>query len=425
MSDHRTLRILRTSLALVALAVGLVLLGLAVAGPASAASAPPASMKDAVVKAGEDITIARGETAAGAVAFGGDITVNGTVQDAVVAFGGDITVNGTTRNAVVAFGGDVVLGPTAVVGANMSSSEDSIVAFGGSVTSAPGARVVGQTKTFDGPGWGAAVGWVTQRTVFRPWWGFSVIGWVMQTAIFLVLALVAAALMPTQMRAAQRQLGRQPWASLGWGALTFFIVVPAILVVLVISVIGLLLVVPYALFVTLAYFFVTTSVGAFIAQRVLSGGGRKDNLMLAVTLGVVGTTIVSRIPVAGPLVLAAMMVFGSGAAVLAVVEWRRDRRPAAITDAAGAAAYPATAPVAPADTTFATQALPPVALADAPVATQALPTVVLVEAARPALPTTALIETVSGPQVPPPAWTDQPPDPEPPEPPEHLAGEAT
>ena len=37
----------------------------------------------------------------------------------------------------------------------------------------------------------------------------------------------------------------------------------------------------------LAYFFVTTGVAAFLAQKVLTGFGGKENLMLAVTIGVV------------------------------------------------------------------------------------------------------------------------------------------
>jgi len=324
---------------LLALTALLVLLGLAIAGPAAAAGESPTPAasaavdlrtRDTVVKAGEDVTIVAGESVATAVAFGGDVIVHGTV-----------------RNTVVAFGGDIRLGSTARVGTDMSAEDATVVAIGGTVTRASGAEVTGQTQTFDSAGWGDALGWAAQRVAFTPWWGLSLVGWVVQTAFFLVLALVAAALMPNQMRAVRRHLGRRPWASLGWGALSFFLIVPAVLVVLVISIVGLLLVIPYVLFVTLAYFFVTTAVGAFIAQRVLSGGGRKENLMLAVTLGVVGTTIVSRIPVAGPLLIAVMMVFGSGAAVLAVAEWRRARKQAAAAQAAalaGATADPATAP---------------------------------------------------------------------------------
>ena len=179
--------------------------------------------------------------------------------------------------------------------------------------------------------------------LFSPLLGFSFFGWVVQTAFFLVLALVAAALMPRQLRGVQRQLGRKPWASLGWGALAFFLVAPAILVVLVISIVGLLLVLPYGLFILLAYFFVTTGVGAFLAQKVLTGFGGKENLMLAVTIGVVGTTVVSRIP-----------VDRTGAAdrddglrlrrrLLGVAEWRRGRREAAAAQTAANAAAAAAA----------------------------------------------------------------------------------
>ena len=48
-----------------------------------------------------------------------------------------------------------------------------------------------------------------------------------------------------------------------------------------ISVVGLLVVIPYVLFALLAYLFVTTAVAAFVAQRVLTGSGQNDNLMLA------------------------------------------------------------------------------------------------------------------------------------------------
>jgi hypothetical protein len=76
--------------------------------------------------------------------------------------------------------------------------------------------------------------------------------------------------------------------------------------------------------------------------------------MLAVTVGVVGTTVVSRIPVAGPLVLVVMMVMGTGAAVLGFAQHRRARREAEAARTAMAAAAtglrdpaPATAYITP------------------------------------------------------------------------------
>ena len=375
MRDDRILRVLRPSLALAALAAVVVLLGLAIAGPAHAAAESPtpaatkpadaakpakapkpatpsalstrgiASQGGSDVRFGENVIVPKGTRVPAAVAFGGDILVNGRVTDYVVAFGGDITINGTVGTSVVAFGGDVRLGPKAVVGRDLKSSDASLILFGGKLTRAPGAQVAGQTKEFQGVHLGDALGWLGRGMLFSPLLGISFFGWIVQTAFFLVLALVAAALMPRQLRGVQRQLGRKPWASLGWGALAFFLVVPAILVVLVISIVGLLLVLPYALFVLLAYFFVTTGVGAFLAQKVLTGFGGKENLMLAVTIGVVGTTVVSRIPAIGPVLLIAMMIFGTGAALLGVSEWRRSRREAAAAQAASNAAVTAAAGV--------------------------------------------------------------------------------
>jgi len=401
MRDDKILRVLRPSLALAALAVVLVLLGLAIAGPthAAAKSPTPAATKPtkpaktakpskpatpsplspgaivlqrgSEVRFGEDVVVPKGTKVPSVVAFGGDIVVNGRVTDSVVAFGGDITVNGTVGTSIVAFGGNIKLGPHAVAGRDLAPSDASLVLFGGDLTQAPGAQVVGQTKSFKGVDLGDALGWAGRGMLFSPLLGFSFFGWVVQTAFFLVLALVAAALMPRQLRGLQRQLGRKPWASLGWGALTFFVVAPAILVVLVISIVGLLLVLPYGLFVLLAYFFATTGVAAFLAQKVLTGFGGKENLMLAVTIGVVGTTVVSRIPAIGPLLLVAMTVFGSGAALLGVAEWRRGRREAAVALAAASAAAagapaPATMP-APAVITPMVQTSPAPAGETAPI----------------------------------------------------------
>ena len=350
MRNERMLRILSRSLALAAIAAALVLLGLVLTGPAAAASAQPfvtatplatsGEVQGAIVRFGEDVTVPAGARVEDVGAFGGDVTIDGTVIGSVVAFGGDVLVRGTVEEDLVAFGGDVRLAPTAVVGGTVSQRDASIILFGGTLTRDPGAQVTGDVQRIDTVDWAAVLSWATQHTVIRPWWGFTLMGWIVQTAFFLVLALVAAALMPRQLRAVQLHLGLKPAGSLGWGALIFFIAGPAVLVVLVISIVGLLVVIPYLLFVLLAYFFVVTAVAAFVAQRVLAGGGQKDNLMLAVTLGVVGTTIVSRIPVLGPLVVVAMMIFGTGAAALAIGEWRKARKLAGAPPAGAAPVLP-------------------------------------------------------------------------------------
>jgi len=336
MTTRRVMRIVWLLVALATLALTLILLGQALTGSARAASPQPnlvaaplatsGQVHGAIVQFGEDVIVPAGERVESVVAFGGDVTVDGTVTGSVVAFGGDVLVRGTVKNDIVAFGGDVSLAQTAVVGETMSPQDTSIVLFGGTLTRHPGAQTTGDVQRVDNANWAAVLNWATQHTVIRPWWGFTLMGWIVQTAFFLVLALVAAALMPRQMHAVHRQLKLKPAGSLGWGALVFFIAGPAVLVVLVISIVGLLVVVPYVLLALLAYFFAVTTVGAFVAQRVLTGGGRSENLMLATALGVIGTTIATRIPVLGSLVSLAMIVFGTGACALAIAEWRQARK---------------------------------------------------------------------------------------------------
>ena len=318
---------------------------------------PEGTSVPSAVAFGGDVRV-YGRATEAVVTFGGDVVVDGSVGNSVVAFGGDVTVNGTVGATIVAFGGDVRLGKTAVVGSDMSPDEASIVLMGGRLTKAEGAQVNGLVKrSAGGIDPGDAVAWLTRGVFFNPLLELSFGGWLVQTAFFLVLALVAAALMPKQLRGLHSQLALRPWGALGWGALTFFLILPAVLVVLVISIIGLLLVLPYVVVVLLAYFFVTTGVASFLAQKVLTGFGGRENLMLAVTVGVVGTTVVSRIPVLGPLFLLVMMVIGTGAAVLGFARWRRERRAAEAARAA-AAAPPASPPAAVPDITPIVQTSP-------------------------------------------------------------------
>ena len=298
--------------------------------------------REDVVRFGEDVVVSKDTQVPMVVAFGGDVTVDGTVTDAVVAFGGTSTIRGTVEKSIVVFGGDVKLGPQAVVGEDLTPSDASLVLFGGELTQAPGAQIVGEMQRFTGVDWSDGSAGSARERSSNPRLGLSLVGWLVQTAFCLVLALVIAALMPRQLRGVQHQVGSRPWVSLGWGALIFFVVAPTILIVLVISIIGLLLVLPYLLLVALTYFIATTGASAFLAQKVLTGFGGKENLMLAVTIGVVGTTITST-PVIGPLLMLGLLVFGIGAAAIGVADWRRQRREAMAAAPAGAGA-PAAVP---------------------------------------------------------------------------------
>ncbi|HSL96682.1 MAG TPA: hypothetical protein VLA35_12320, partial [Thermoleophilia bacterium] len=305
------------------------------------ALAAVAQTNDPVVRFGEDVAVAAGETYRGLVVFGGDVDVQGTVEGPVVVFGGDVQVAGTVTEEIVAFGGRVVLAGTARVGTALAPGEDGVIAFGGEVTQEPGAEVSGDVREISGGDLGSVIGWVVGTGAAEPFRQFfSFGGWVVTTLVFLVLGLVAAALLPNQIRAVGRQLSARPAASLGWGALTFFVIAPLIIVALVISVVGLLVLIPGIPTLLLAYFFAVVSVGTFIAERFVAGRvSDRNQLFLAMTIGVVATSIVSVVPVLGGLLILVMMLFGIGASLMAFGDWRRRRT--------AAAAVPPGAPVPP------------------------------------------------------------------------------
>ncbi|MEE4276086.1 MAG: hypothetical protein V2J16_09515 [Thermoleophilia bacterium] len=305
------------------------------------APATVAQTNDAIVRFGEDVVVAPGETYEGLVVFGGDVDVQGTVEGPVVAFGGDVHISGAVTEEVVAFGGRVVFAGTSRVGTALTPGEDGVIAFGGDVTQEPGAEVSGDVRTFSGDDIGSVIGWAVGTNAAEPFRQFfSFGGWVFMTLVFLVLGLVAAALLPNQIRAVGRQLSARPAASLGWGALTFFVIAPLIIVALVISVVGLLVLIPGIPTLLLAYFFAVVSVGTFIAERFVAGRvSDRNQLFLAMAIGVVATSIVSAVPVLGGLLILVMMLFGIGASLMAFGDWRRRRR--------AAAAVPPGAPVPP------------------------------------------------------------------------------
>ncbi len=351
-------RVLLPSAALLVLALALMLAGLGLtAGAAQAAPAAKATpgavavqTRDVILEFGDPVTIPANERV-----------------EAVVSFGGDVTVAGTVTSTIVAFGGDVRILPSANVGSGLTSRQDaSVVAMGGTITVEDGAQVSGTLERVNEGDWSELLNVDVPTPTYR-WGGFSFLGWLVQTAVFLVLGLVAAALLPKQMLAVGRTLAARPGGSLGWGALVFFIIVPAAAIVLAISIIGILVLIPAFVVVPLFYFFAALSVAALVAQRLLLKG-RQHSLMLATALGVVGTTIISQIPFGGALAVLAMTLFGTGAATLALIDWRKGRRPLrAPAPAGGPTGGQEYGPYAPAPYAMAPQAPPasPAASGDA------------------------------------------------------------
>ncbi len=282
-----------------------------------------------VVQFGEDAVIDPGERAKAVVAVGGDVLVDGTV-DVAVAVGGDVTVVGTVEETVVAVGGDVKLKPTALVGSEGKDGDAAVVLVGGRLYRDEGAQLLGDTTTLKGA-------WVSDALRSGVWdplvdpFGIGSLIWnLVWTIVWVVLAIIVVAIAPRQVRAVGDTLLARPLASLGWGALTGFIILPVSIVLIAITIIGLLIVVPGVIIgLPLLYVFTTVSLAAFIGTQVLRGSDKnRGNLMLAAVIGVIIINVVRLIPIAGGIIMFVAGLITFGALVLAVADWQRRRRDA-------------------------------------------------------------------------------------------------
>lgn len=258
-----------------------------------------------------------------------DITVPlGTSANSVFALGGSITVAGSVREVVAGIGADVRLLPTARVGTAAGSGDTSLVVIGGDLTSAPGATIVGKTTIEPLTSVRDAFTTGFWRPIASPLAGLSLLGWAGSTVLLVLLGLLVAAVLPRQTRASMRRVASHPASSLGWGALTAFVIVPVVTVALVITIVGILLAIPWALIVVPAVFaFGFIAMGTFIGERLLRAVGyRGESLLLAATVGMVATQLVRLIPYAGAFIVAVLWIVGTGAAIAAFFAWRRSRK---------------------------------------------------------------------------------------------------
>ena len=228
------------------------------------------------------------------VEVGHDATVDpdDVVNDAV-AVGGDVIVAGTLRGSAVAVGGDVVLLPTALVLGNA-------VSIGGHVDRQPGSTVHGNVVSTRFGFVGSAASALLGEPVWHPFRAGTLLGWVASTILYVLVAVLCALLVPRQVMAVRDRVVRHPWTSVGWGALTAGVLVPISSVLLLVSVIGVLVLIPWLLIVVpLAFFFGFACVGALVGRRLLGMLGVRRERLVASAVGVLLLHLLRLIPYAG------------------------------------------------------------------------------------------------------------------------------
>lgn len=277
--------------------------------------------------AAENVQVSTGDTR---IRFGEDVYVGAEeTLESVVVFGGDAVVEGTVEHSVVTFAGDVRLEPGALVGYGAAPADATIVTVAGDILGSRGAKVAGKTIDFGNPDWDWTGPNILAAIARAPFAAGSPTGWGAGLAVWIVVALIAAAVAPKQLAAIGRRLEERPLPSLGWGALEALVIFPLLTLLMVVTVVGILLALPAALlFVPLLFVAGYLAAAATVGHRLLAAVGARNpgELIPATVIGVVAFKLLAAVPVLGTLALLFVWLAGLGATVSALGDWYRRRR---------------------------------------------------------------------------------------------------
>ena len=285
-----------------------------------------------------DVTVEPGEAEGEVFAAFGDVTVNGAVPDNVHSAFGDVTVNEPIEGSVNAGLGDITV--RAPVAGEVDAGFGDVSVYSsvggdvdvehGEVYLDQGASVAGDLKCGSCEIEGnedAVVGTIDTRKMDfdgpsgRDILGF--VGWILASALFVACSVLAAVLVPRPLSAAARRAEEAP----GRAFLVGLASVPAAIVlsvVLLISVVG----APLLLLLAPAYlalvFFGALVAAFFVGSKVVMVTGRyRAGNALAAVVGALVLSALTLIPLVGDLLLYALALLGTGAAILALLSRRR------------------------------------------------------------------------------------------------------
>jgi hypothetical protein len=270
---------------------------------ASLAGAAPAQATDDQIVITGDVEVPRGETAGDVVVVDGNVRIDGRVTGDVIAFSAPVRINGRVEGDVVAFAERTFIGPGGRVNGDVSYGDKA------PVITTPGA-VAGKTEKLDfdefsllGP--------------FLTWIAF----WLAMSVSTLLLGLALLWLAPRSLEAALEVARTTTGAAIGIGLAVFF-GLPAIAVLLMITILGLPLGIALLL-ALLPIYAIGYTTSAFLLGRAIVKPPRSRFVAFLAGWGILRA--IALIPGLGILAWFGATVFGLGA--LTVALWRSRRGP--------------------------------------------------------------------------------------------------
>ncbi len=251
------------------------------------------------------------------VATGNLVVDEGERVETAVAYGGNLLVNGRVNGDAVAFGGNVALGPKSVVKGN-------VVTFGGNLHKDPGARVGGEEMVV-GPGViSQALGTMARHSHSRSSGdadeprasrheGLSIPGLLMWFAVLFSAGFLFILFAPARMKQIESELRADPVKCALTGVVGALAFLPLV-ILLCITVIGIPVALALVLIAPLALAVGYAAVASEIGLKVPILRGRKSQAVV-LALGLALILLVGLVPVLGVFSHAVVMLLSVGAVV--------------------------------------------------------------------------------------------------------------
>jgi hypothetical protein len=243
------------------------------------------------------------------VKIGSDVTIEeGTKVRNVLAIGGQITVDGIVDNHIVAIGGSVVLTGKAVVGG-------SVFCIGGIIVKGRGAEVYGNLTEINADDISAAIA----NALSEEWEGWSWIFAIISISIFLgvlLLTFLTVFLIPKPIRLISSAIKEKPLKVTVWGLAGLVLIVP-LAVLLAISVVGIVLIPLEMTIVLCAVLVGFIAVSQLVGRKLFTVLKRHDQSMVRETIwGLIILWLIGWIPYVGWIVKMCAIVLGLGGVLL-------------------------------------------------------------------------------------------------------------
>lgn len=234
------------------------------------------------------------------VGFGQPMRVDaGERVDTIVTIGGDLTVNGEVEDDAIVIGGNLELGPDALVGGDA-------VAVGGTIIAPVGALIVGDRVEVSG----AFDREIGEREMEVGPFATSIGTLIQVVASFLISALILA-FVPRRVRGVAEHMRARPGRALLFGLAILLLFLP-LLGALTISIVGIPLIPVAFMLLALVIVFGMTALGLRIGYA-MPFYSEQRSAMGALAIGYVVIALIGLIPWFGAIVIPLAGLFAGGA----------------------------------------------------------------------------------------------------------------